>query len=145
MVVGEKRADEFETKLKPYYPTMHIKLLARPGNKTAAEKRAATILTDINNSKTYEITKNKINAVNDDLTVDEETSMSSSKLREAALKATPASIKFFIRHTAFGSLSENQARLLLNELRVGMGYRPITFTGFSGGTRRRRRITRKRR
>lgn len=144
LVVGEKRAQEFEERVKPYYPDIHIEPLARPENKSDKEKVAAPPLEGINNSKEHEITKNSIHAV--ELTEEEESTaaMSSSKLREAAIKATPQSIKFFIKHTVFGSFTEESARNLINEIRVGMGYRPVNFTGFSGGAMR-RRVTRKQR
>jgi hypothetical protein len=139
LVLGTKRAAEMEEKLKPYHPDVKIVSIDRPKNKSSAEKASEEAI-PVNNSNGRSVSKEEIEA--ELLTAEEESEagMSSSALRKAAIEATPHSIQFFLRHIVFGAYTRDQAMGVLNAIRAGMGYPPITYTG---GTRKRRKNQRR--
>lgn len=64
--------------------------------------------------------------------------MSGTKMRMAAVRATPADIEAFKRGVMIGAMTEKDAMNLLNAVRVGLGYNPIV----SGGKLRTRTMLR---
>lgn len=135
LLVGKKRAEELKKQLEKYHPDVEVLGLPRLENMSNAEKRA-NIPINANNTVEHTLSMSEIEEV---VLEDEDLAggaMSASKLRKAAIRATPKDIQFFLQHVAFGTYSREEALGLINEIRVGMGYRPLKFTAGGGKSTR---------